>query len=187
MKSQPQSNAIPAAQAAASVPTIAPRSLATCLPNVLNRELQAVHSVSDVLKLAGDYPTLGKLKAANGPEKVEALIKAYLVQLTELVNIARPLNQTKIDAIAWRVVQKYAVLTVADINFVFNAAINGDYGSFYESLDVPKVMTWFATYFQERCNTAAEMSQSEAINDKGGNYTSDYAKRLLNSMEKRNK
>jgi hypothetical protein len=153
---------------------------------VLNKELKAVRSVTDVLKVAGDYPTLGKLKAANGPEKVEALIKAYLVQLTELVNIARPLNATKIDAIAERVVSKYAVLTVADINFVFNAAINGDYGSFYESLDVPKVMTWFATYFEERCKTAAELSQNEAINDKGGNYTVKYATRLLDKLESRN-
>ncbi len=183
MKSLPQSNATPATQGA-SVPIIAPRSLATCLPNVLNKELQAVRSVTDVLKVAGDYPTLGKLKATNGSEKVEALIKAYLLQLTELVNIARPLNATKIDSIAERVVSKYAVLTVADINFVFNSAINGEYGSFYESLDVPKVMTWFATYFEDRCNTAAEISQSEAINDKGGNYTRKYAKKLLDKMEK---
>jgi len=186
MKSLPQSNATPATQGA-SLPTIAPRSLATCLPSILNKELQAVRSVSDVLKVAGDYPTLGKLKVANGPEKVEALIKAYLLQLTELVNIARPLNATKIDAIAERVVSKYAVLTVADVNFIFNSAINGDYGSFYESLDVPKVMAWFATYFEDRCNTAAEISQSEAINDKGGNYSRNYAVKLLRSIEKRSK
>lgn len=166
------------------MPTIAPRSLATCLPSVLNKELKAVRSVTDVLKVAGDYPTLGKLKAVNGPEKVEALIKAYLTQLSDLVNIARPLNPTKIDAIAERVVSKYAVLTVADINFVFNSAINGDYGTFYESLDVPKVMTWFATYFEERCNTAAELSQNEAVNDKGDNYSRSYAIKLLKRMER---
>jgi hypothetical protein len=154
------------------------------LPSVLNKELQAVRSVTDLLKLAGEYPTLGKLKSANGSEKVEALIKAYLLQLTELVNIARPLNATKIDSIAERVVSKYAMLTVADINFVFNAAINGDYGTFYESLDVPKVMTWFSNYFEERCNTAAELSQAEAVNDKGGNFTKKYAKKLLDKMEK---
>lgn len=145
-----------------------------------------MRSVTDVLKVAGEYPTLGKLKAANGPEKVEALIKAYLVQLTELVNIARPLNPTKIDAIAERVVLKYAMLTVADINFVFNAAINGDYGSFYESLDVPKVMTWFATYFEDRCKTAAELSQNEAASNRGNNYSQKYAKRLLDKLESRN-
>jgi len=146
-----------------------------------------VRSVTDVLKVAGDYPTLGKLKATNGSEKVEALIKAYLLQLTELVNIARPLNATKIDAIAERVVSKYAVLTVADINFVFNAAINGDYGSFYESLDVPKVMTWFATYFDERCNTAAEISANEGTNFKGADYSAKYAKKLLDKMEEKSK
>jgi len=168
------------------VPTIAPRSLATCLPNVLNRELQTVRSVADVLKVAAEYPSLAKLKQANGPEKVEALIKAYLVHLTELVNIARPLNPTKIDSIAERVVAKYAVLTVADINFVFNAAINGDYGSFYESLDVPKVMTWFSTYFEERCNTAAEISANEGANFKGADYSAKYAKKLLDKMEEKN-
>lgn len=166
------------------MPTIAPRSLATCSPSVLNKELRAVRSVTDVLKVASDYPTLGKLKATYGPEKVEALIRAYLLQISDLVNLARPLNEKKIDAIAERVVSKYAVLTVADINFVFNAAINGDYGSFYESLDVPKVMTWFATYFEERCNTAAELSQNEAVNDKGDNYSRSYAIKLLKRMER---
>lgn len=186
MKSLPQSNATQATHAA-SVPTIAPRSLATCLPNVLNKELKTLRSVTDVLKVAGDYPTLGKLKAINGPEKVEALIKAYLTNLSDLVNMARPLNEKKIDAIAERVVTKYAVLTVADINFVFNSAINGDYGSFYESLDVPKVMAWFSSYFEDRCNTAAEISQSEAVNDKGGNFSRNYAIKLLRRMEQNSK
>lgn len=186
MKSLPQSNAVQLTQAA-SVPTIAPRSLATCLPNVLNKELKTVRSVTDVLKVAGDYPTLGKLKAINGTEKVEALIKAYLLQLTELVNIARPLNTTKIDSIAERVVAKYAVLTVADINFVFNSAINGDYGTFYESLDVPKVMAWFSTYFEDRCNTAAEININEAASFKGNDYSPAYARKLLDKLEENSK
>ena len=146
-----------------------------------------MRSVTDVLKVAGEYPTLGMLKKINGPEKVEALIRQYLVELTDLVTLARPLNATKIDSIASRVVSKYATLTVADINFVFNSAINGDYGSFYESLDVPKVMTWFATYFEDRCNTAAEISQTEAVNDKGGNYSRSYAIKLLRRIEERSK
>ena len=104
--------------------------------------------------------------------------------MSKLVNLVRPLNEEKIDAIAERVVSKYAVLTVADINFVFNSAINGDYGTFYESLDVPKVMTWFATYFEDRCRTAAELSQNEAVNDKGDNYTRSYAVKLLKRMER---
>lgn len=146
-----------------------------------------MRSVSDVLKVANEYPTLAKLRAANSPEKVEALIKAYLLNLCELVNLVRPLNSTKIDAIAERVVAKYAVLTVADINFVFNAAINGDYGLFYESLDVPKVMAWFATYFEERCNTAAEISANEGANYKGSNISSGYVQKLLDKMEEKSK
>lgn len=108
------------------------------------------------------------------------------MQLTDLVNVARPLNEAKINAIAQRIVANYAVLTVADIHYVFNAAINGHYGNFYESLDVPKVMTWFATYFDERCRTAAEISQAEAISDKGGNFTAKYATRLLDRLQSRN-
>lgn len=108
------------------------------------------------------------------------------MQLTDLVNVARPLNEAKINAIAQRIVANYAVLTVADIHYVFNAATNGQYGIFYESLDVPKVMTWFATYFDERCRTAAEISQAEAITDKGGNFTAKYATRLLDRLQSRN-
>jgi len=151
----------------------------------LSRELKSVNSITKVLAVADNYPTLGALSRMYTSEKVESLIKSYLTDLTDLVNIARPLKEKMIDAIAERVVSKYAVLTVADINFVFNSAINGDYGTFYESLDVPKVMTWFATYFEERCNTAAELSQSEAASNKGNNYSRKYATRLLDKLESR--
>lgn len=149
--------------------------------------MKTVRSVAELLKVANEYPTLGKLKAVNGAEKVEALIKAYLLQLTELVNLVRPLNEKKMNAIAERVVSKYAVLTVADVNYVFNAAINGDFGSFYESLDVPKVMTWFSTYFEDRCNTAAEISANEGANYKSNDFSAKYAKKLLDKLEVKSK
>ncbi len=149
--------------------------------------MKTVRSVAELLKVANEYPTLGKLKAVNGAEKVEALIKAYLLQLTELVNLVRPLNEKKMNAIAERVVSKYAVLTVADVNYVFNAAINGDFGSFYESLDVPKVMTWFSTYFEDRCNTAAEISANEGANYKGNDFSAKYATKMLDKLEVKSK
>ena len=42
-------------------------------------------------------------------------------------------------------------------------ALTGVYGEFYESLSVPKVLSWFAEYFERRCQAYAS------------NYASDHS------------
>ncbi|WP_157956099.1 hypothetical protein [Flavobacterium kingsejongi] len=59
------------------------------------------------------------------------------------------------------IISDYPMLTVADITFIFKKAITGKYGEFYESLSIPKIMKWFADYFEERCEIAEMISQQE--------------------------
>ena len=162
--------------------------LEKCNPTALNKSLATVMTVDGAMKIAESYPTkfpsLAKVKTHYGSQAVEGIIKLYLIELTELVNLKRPLTEKQIDVIASNVVSQYYNMTVADVHVLFRKAVNGDYGGFYESLDVPKVMKWFASYFDDRCNAAQEDSINQAFNDKGGNITSERARKHFDKLEK---
>ncbi|NDV45488.1 hypothetical protein D0T49_00275 [Paludibacter sp. 221] len=154
----------------------------------MGRELVHVRTVSDALAMAaGDrdkYPSLAVLRRDYGAEKVEAVIKLHIIDLCENVNLKRPLRDSQVDNIAREVVATYCNLTIADVQVVFRRAKNGELGEFYESLDMPKIMSWFRTYFNERCELAADMSQNSRVWDKGDNVTPERARQQLDKLEK---
>ena len=103
----------------------------------------------------------------------------------EMVNLKRPLLEPQIEAIALEVVASYSSLNIADIHVIFRRARNGEFGDFYESLDMPKVMRWFADYFNERCRICAERSQSEDTGSKLDNETPADIAKYFNKLEKK--
>ncbi len=172
------------------VPVTSKNLLTIYSPDALSRQLMEVRNVDDALALATlnreQFPSIAKLKKDFGAQKVEAVIKLYLVELCELVNLKRPLREKQIDAIAMEVVSTYYHLTIADVHVIFRKARNGEFGELYESLDVPKVMKWFADYFAERCEAAANNSMREAERhyDKGGNLTPERIRKQMDKIEK---
>lgn len=156
-------------------------------PERLNRELVEVRSVEDALSLSvrEQLSSLAGLRREFGAQKVETIIKLYLVELCEMVNLIRPLREKQIEAIASEVVATYYALTIADIHVIFRRARNGEFGELYESLDMPKVMRWFSDYFAERCEAAANNSirDAERNYDKGGNITAERVRKHFNKLE----
>jgi len=157
-------------------------------PEKLNRKLVTVKTVNDALKIAHDYPSkfpsLAKIRTHYGSEATERIIKLYLIELTELVNLKRPLTEKQIDTIAMEVVARHYAMTIADVHVIFKKAINGEFGDFYESLDVPKVMKWFDLYFDERCEIGAQDSINSQFYDKGGNMTSERMTTHFDNLQK---
>lgn len=159
-------------------------------PEVLskNKELVRINTVTQALALADQYPeqypSLATLRGTYSDEAVENIIKLYLIELTELVNLKRELTEKQIDVIAQNVVAQYYNLTIADVHVVFKQAVTGKYGSFYDALDVPKVMGWFSKYFDSRCDAAMEESINNQFNDKGGNKDRIYYERYYKRLEK---
>ncbi len=135
------------------------QALQNYLPEVFVPKIKAIRTVEQLLQ----QPTssLTKIKKNIGPTRTEALIKVYLVRLNELLDLKKPLSETAIDEIANILVQDYYYLTMHDVVFVLQRAVKGDYGEMYESLSIPKVLKWFALHFEERCQTAAQMSLKE--------------------------
>lgn len=156
-------------------------------PEKLNRKLVTVKTVNDALKIAHDYPSkfpsLAKIRTHYGSEATERIIKLYLIELTELVNLKRPLTEKQIETIAMEVVARHYAMTIADIHVIFKKAINGEYGSLYESLDVPKVLTWFDDYFSERCHEGMKDSIAHQFNAGGDPRSSYLAKREFDKLE----
>lgn len=150
-----------------------------------------IRTVDDALMLATanmeQFPPLAKLKKDFGTQKVETVIKLYLVELSELVNLKRPLREKQIDAIAMEVVSLYYHFTIVDIHVIFRKARNGEFGELYESLDMPKVMKWFSDYFNERCEAGANASirQAERHYDKDGNFTPERMRRQMDKLTKK--
>lgn len=128
-------------------------------------------------------PSLARLRADYGEEAIEDIIRLYLIDLSENVNLKRPLRDSQVDNIAREVVAEYYSLTIADVHIIFRKAKRGEYGVLYESLDTPKVMTWFRDYFAERCQTGADMSVNNQFYDKGGNMTPERMTKHFDAMQ----
>lgn len=161
--------------------------LETLHPDLISRNLTRVKTVSDALKLADQpeaYPSLAALRRDYGSEKIEAMIKLYLIYLSEDVNLKRPLKDRQIDNIAREVVEEYYMFTIADIHVIFRRARTGEYGAFFESLDMAKVMTWFREYFHERCSIAEQESINSRYRDPNDPRQSELARQHFDRLEK---
>ena len=152
-----------------------PEYMRTVLVRVTTTEMAV--SVSDQL------PSLAKLNLQFGQNKTAALIKLYLIDITELVNLKRPLTEKQIEYIATRVVSDFYNLTIADIHVIFQNLLSGKYGSMYDSLDVPKMLKIFQTYFDERCEIC-EYNTRATVDDKHGNMTAGRMKEYFDKLEK---
>jgi len=92
-----------------------------------------------------------------GVGAAEGYIELWLINLNESLNLKRPMKETQISECSFLIVSEYLNITIADINIIFNNAKKGEYGEFFESLSMHKVLSWFREYFDERCNTSGEM------------------------------
>lgn len=71
------------------------------------------------------------------------------------------MTEDQIDLCAQEVITLYPSLKMSDLTYLFRRIIAGQYGEFYESLSIPKVLSFFRDYFEERCLAAAEDSRRQ--------------------------
>lgn len=142
-----------------SLTVLQKQALSNYLPENFLPKVKALTTIKQVL----EYKTssLAKIKKFVGTVRTEALIKVYLIRLNELLDLKKPLSEDAINEIASILTAEYYNLSMTDIVFVTNQAMKGKYGELYESLTIPKVLKWFETHFEERCNTAEQMSNEE--------------------------
>ena len=119
--------------------------------------------------LESKSPTLAAIKRDKSENFCIGFIQAWLVNLNEILNLNKPMTVTQINLCSVTVLNDYYFFKVADLTLMFKRIIAGEYGEFYERLSIPKVLTFFRQYSEERMNRAEEINtafhQEQKIGD----------------------
>lgn len=114
--------------------------------------------------------TIGTLHRERGRNFTEGLVMGWLVYLNDLLNLNKPMSDDQIEMCAVEVVNEYYSLKFSDLTLLFKKIISGQYGEFYEAISIPKVLSWFREYYEERLELAAGQTQQKH-NDFNSNET----------------
>ena len=138
----------------------------------LNRELLQSFSPAKYFKntkvrtleqaaLDKQSPTLGSMIRDNGREFSEGILEAWILFLNESTGIKRQMSDQQIETASDMILDEYSSLRFADLTVLFKSIIKGDFGSFYESLSIDKLMSFFKEYFDKRCSVSAMSNDSK--------------------------
>lgn len=116
--------------------------------------------------------SLAKISKELGEKKVLAILRLYLIDLDESINLNRGLSKELIDNISIKILEMYPRLTLADVYLVFNNAKTGVYGDLL-TINMPRIMKWFASYHNERMDTCEEINIERHMARKYG-YSRSY-------------
>lgn len=104
-------------------------------------------------------PTLGTLQREKTKDFAIGLTMGWLVYLNDILNLNKSMTEDQIELCSIEINETYYSLKISDLTFLFKKIISGAYGEFYESLTIPKVLSFFREYFEERCQLAEQQSQ----------------------------
>ena len=144
--------------------TTLPQLLTTYSPSECMRSLSKCNTLTKAIQ--SNTHTLSAMVRDHGPQKIEAYIKLWLIDLNESLDLRRPLKQSQIDQITFFIVNEHRNFNIADINLIFTNAKTGKYGEFYESLSMAKVLSWFNEYSESRSDAAGELSYQNHVQSK---------------------
>lgn len=90
-----------------------------------------------------------------GPRPMEAYIKAQLVSLNIVLNLARPMSEALINASAPLIVRHLldddCDVTLADLRIIFDRAKMGQFGNYYNGIGLADICGWLDSYIAEKC------------------------------------
>ncbi len=130
------------------------------LPVNMTKAMRGIRTPADALATASD--SLTTLCLAYGEKRVEANLRIQFATLQEYLGVKNKMSELFIDELVAEIVGEFRQLTMADVHVIMRRAKTGEYGEYYERLSIPKVMTWFRKYYQERIEVAMERNEREA-------------------------
>tara|TARA_B100001093_G_scaffold516264_1_gene594649 strand:- start:1113 stop:1652 length:540 start_codon:yes stop_codon:yes gene_type:complete len=105
--------------------------------------------------------TLGSMIRDKGQDFGEGILGAWILFLNESLNLKRQMSDQQIEMASVMILEEYGSLRFADLTVLFKSIIKGEYGSFYESLSIDKLMGFFKDYFDKRCEVSASSNESK--------------------------
>ena len=124
----------------------------------LNQELKKFKSEAGSINysLIRDIPKNERIFAMSKADLLGTiqLISVALKLANEQMNMSRPMNNSQILDLAEMIVDESEQdnLSFEDVLLFLQKLTRGEYGSFYESMDIPKFFTFFNKYRDERWN-----------------------------------
>lgn len=132
-------------------------------PAQIFKDLKTINTPAKCIQ--SDTPTLGQLSRDNGEEMTEGYICLWIAFIQDMVGVKNKMNNMQIQMCAEMLFGEFKQLKIADINLISQMAIRGEFGMFYESISIPKVLEWFRTYFDQRYEVGAY--ESNKFNETG--------------------
>lgn len=113
------------------------------------------------LAINDNSDSLAKICKKVGKKISLNIIKVWLVNLNDFLNISRKMNPAQIDQTSDLIYDEFYYLKISDIALLMKRIKTGHYGQFYESIDGMKIMEMFYQYAQERVNGILDNSERE--------------------------
>lgn len=93
-------------------------------------------------------PQMSLIKRERGKDYARGYFKLWIVYLQGNINIKTKLSDDMVDLAAQTLLDEFWYCTLSDAKVIFSDALMGRYGEFYESLSIPKIVSWFDSYFK---------------------------------------
>ena len=157
-------------------------------PKQAIEHLRDVRTIED--SIMAKTPYMSSIRKQMGEKYALGHIKMWLIYLQANLNIKNKLDDDMVDLCAETILNDYWSISIGDMKIIVTNALKGHYGEFFESISIPKILSWVDSYISERLNKVAAQSQSENYYHKseesgwkiGGrtkNYLTDTERSLL--------
>lgn len=122
-------------------------------------------------------PSIEKCITDLGRNRVEAVLKLYLVRLNITSNSARPLTDMAIDAMVPVILDHIledleVTISTADLRIVFDRAMRGYYGKMYGGIGCNEICDWFTQYDREKQEAIDQYEERRKQAELGGRRNS---------------
>jgi hypothetical protein len=105
--------------------------------------------------------SLASIRKKAGKEISLNIIKIWIINLNDFLNISRKMNPVQINETSELIYDEFYYLKTSDIALLMKRIKAGHYGQFYESIDGMKILDMFFQYAQERVNGILNNSERE--------------------------
>lgn len=119
------------------------------------------HVKTVALAVKDESDSLAKICKQTGKKVSLSIIKIWLINLNDFLNISRKMNQVQIEQTSELIYDDFYYFKISDIALLMKRIKTGHYGQFYESIDGMKLMEMFYQYAQERVNGILDNSDRE--------------------------
>lgn len=117
----------------------------------------SLKGVSDAL--SRNTISLVEIKKGKGEVFLRSYISMWLIYLNEVLNLNNPLTEAQIELCTEQIMADYSFLKISELSLIFKRIVSGEFGELYERISMPKVMSIFRKYDQERTEVVVNQNQ----------------------------